>query len=144
MSSKRCRPRRKFENSIALDLREFLLDLGFAEFDGLLADRIVFLLDELVGHGARVLARHVVEASVGAGNELDLNIGGLGHGQSSIRGLADNLVGDVRKSRKPGKRLKLKGVRAGISCAACDRSAPDGHGSCRLRSGPAALPARWR
>src|SRR5262249_9352083 len=35
------------------------LDLGFAEFDVLLGDRIVFLLHQLVGHGARILARHV-------------------------------------------------------------------------------------
>src|SRR4029453_1174003 len=31
-----------------------LLDLGFAKLDVLLGDRIVFLLDQLVGHGARV------------------------------------------------------------------------------------------
>src|SRR6516162_10883553 len=37
------------------------LDLGFAEFDVLLGDRVVFLLHQLVGHGARILARHVIE-----------------------------------------------------------------------------------
>src|SRR5205807_7338035 len=46
------------------------LDLGFAELDVLLGDRIVFLLAELVGHGARVLLGHVVEAGVGARHEL--------------------------------------------------------------------------
>src|ERR1700741_2895637 len=44
------------------------LDLGFAELDVLLGDRIVFLLDELVGHGARIFPRHIVEAGIGAGN----------------------------------------------------------------------------
>src|SRR5262245_25414266 len=39
-----------------------LLDLRLAELDVLLGDRIVFLLDQLVGHRARVLARHVIEA----------------------------------------------------------------------------------
>jgi hypothetical protein len=56
-----------------------LLDLGFAKFDVLLGDRIVFLLDQFIGHGARILARHVIKTSVCAGHELDLNRGVLGH-----------------------------------------------------------------
>src|SRR5262249_34381622 len=49
------------------------LDFGFAELDVLLRDRVVLLLGELVGHGARILPGHVVEARVGAGHELDLD-----------------------------------------------------------------------
>jgi hypothetical protein len=37
-----------------------LLDLGFTEFDVLARNRIVLLLDELVGHGARILLGDVV------------------------------------------------------------------------------------
>ncbi len=43
-----------------------LLDLRFAELDVLLRDRIVLLLDELVGHRARVLLGDVIEAGVRA------------------------------------------------------------------------------
>src|SRR5262249_13861852 len=60
-----------------------LLDLRLAELDVFLGDRIVFLLDQLVGHGARVLARHVIEAGVGARHELDFDGGGLRHGGTS-------------------------------------------------------------
>src|SRR5258708_37511040 len=60
------RPRRPFGMSsgpVPADLkRPSSLDLGFAELDVLLGDRIVFPLGELVGHGARVLAGHIVEA----------------------------------------------------------------------------------
>ena len=54
-----------------------LLDLGFAEFDVLLRHRIVFLHHQLIGHGARILARDVIEAGIGAGNQLDLDRGVL-------------------------------------------------------------------
>src|SRR5262249_57685630 len=57
------------------------LDLGFAEFDVLLGDRIVFLLHQLVGHGARILARHVIEAGVGAGNHLHFDGGPFRHAE---------------------------------------------------------------
>src|ERR1700722_14697181 len=77
------------------------LDLGFAEFDVLLGDGIVFLLHQLVGHGARILARYIIEAGVGAGDQLDLDIGGFGHGRTSVRVLADNLVAKRAMSRKP-------------------------------------------
>ena len=56
------------------------LDLGFLVFDVLLGDRIVFLLRQLVGLGARILAGHVVVAGAGAGHELDLQTDGFGHG----------------------------------------------------------------
>jgi hypothetical protein len=55
------------------------LDLGFAKFDVLLGDRIVFLLDQFIGHGARILARHVIKAGISAGHELDLDRRILGH-----------------------------------------------------------------
>jgi hypothetical protein len=42
-----------------------LLDFALAELDVLLGDRIVFLLHQLVGHGARILARHIIKAGVG-------------------------------------------------------------------------------
>ncbi|AHY49955.1 hypothetical protein BJS_02795 [Bradyrhizobium japonicum SEMIA 5079] len=60
----------------------FLLDLGFAEFDVLARDRIVLLLDQLVGHGARILLGDVVEAGVGRGHELDLDGDRFGHVQN--------------------------------------------------------------
>jgi hypothetical protein len=44
-----------------------LLDLGFLELDVLARDRIVLLLDQLVGHGARVLLGDVIEAGVRGG-----------------------------------------------------------------------------
>src|SRR4051794_14851980 len=56
-----------------------LFDLRLAELNVLLGDRIVFLLHKLVGHRARVLARHVIEAGVGARYELHFDGGGLGH-----------------------------------------------------------------
>src|SRR3974390_2977919 len=58
-----------------------LLDLGLAEFDVLARDRIVLLLDQLVGHGARILLGDVIEAGVRRGNELDLDGDRFGHVQ---------------------------------------------------------------
>jgi hypothetical protein len=59
-----------------------LLDLGFFEFDVLARDRIVFLLDQLVGHGARILLGDIIEAGIRRGNELDLDGDRLGHGEN--------------------------------------------------------------
>src|SRR5258707_12407719 len=56
-----------------------LLDLGFAELDVLLGDRIVFLLYHFLGLGARILLRDVEIAGIGARHELDLDHGRLGH-----------------------------------------------------------------
>src|SRR5262249_33424112 len=56
-----------------------LFDLRLAEFHVLLRDRVVFLLGELVGHGARILLGHVIEAGVRARHQLDLDGGGLRH-----------------------------------------------------------------
>jgi len=50
-----------------------LLDLRFLELDVLARDRVVLLLDQLVGHGARVLLGDVIEAGIRRGNELDLD-----------------------------------------------------------------------
>src|SRR6266481_2631565 len=57
----------------------FLLDFGLAEFDVLARDRVVLLLDQLVGHGARILLGDVIEAGVRRGNELDLDGDRFGH-----------------------------------------------------------------
>src|SRR5262249_8830873 len=76
-----------------------LLDPGFAEFHVLLRDRIVFLLHQLGGHGARILLGHVIEAGVGARHELDLDGGGLGH--DGPREFRRNVAGEGGKSRWP-------------------------------------------
>src|SRR5439155_17123633 len=73
-----------------------LLDLRLAEFDVLLGDRIVFLLAELLGHGARVLARHIVETGVRARHELDLDGGGLGHGLNLVTSVGREPSGSGR------------------------------------------------
>src|SRR5262245_25225095 len=59
-----------------------LLDLGLTELDVLARDRVVLLLDQLVGHGARILLGDVIEAGVGRGHELDLDGDRFGHGGS--------------------------------------------------------------
>src|SRR5260221_12798701 len=58
---------------------EVLLDLGLLELDVLARDRVVLLLDQLVGHGARILLGDVIEAGVRCGNELDLDGDRFGH-----------------------------------------------------------------
>src|SRR5689334_15537953 len=63
-----------------------LLDLGFTELDMLARDRIVLLLDELVGHGARILLGDIIEAGVRRRNELDLDGDRFGHGRSLKKG----------------------------------------------------------
>jgi hypothetical protein len=70
---------RPAQAAITSELIRDLLDLGFAKFDVLLGDRIVFLLDQFIGHGARILSRHVIEAGVRAGHELDFDRRILGH-----------------------------------------------------------------
>src|SRR6476659_10359638 len=69
-----------------------LLDLGFPELDVLLGDRVVLLLHQLVGHGARVLASDVIKTGVGAGNQLYFDGRGLGHGKPRSDELARNLM----------------------------------------------------
>src|SRR5713226_1207366 len=48
----------------------YLFDLTFAKLDMLLGDRIVFLLHQLVGHGARVLSGDIIETRIRAGDQL--------------------------------------------------------------------------
>src|SRR5689334_6291226 len=81
-----------------------LLDLALAKLDVLLGDRVVLLLDQLLGLRARVLLGDVVEARIGARHQLDFDGRGLGHGGSSERatpgrGFAGKLAGGVGKSR---------------------------------------------
>src|SRR5205814_2549486 len=57
------------------------LDLGLAELDVLLGNRVVFLLGKLVGHRARVLLGDVIEPGIGARNQLDLDGRGFRHGK---------------------------------------------------------------
>src|SRR6185503_21319145 len=77
-----------------------LLDLGLAEFDVLLGDRIVLLHDQLLGHGARILLGHVVEAGVGARHELDLDGGRFGHREPLILEFGGTLSPAAEMSRK--------------------------------------------
>src|SRR5215467_8083602 len=78
-----------------------LLDLCLAELDVLLGDRIVFLLGQLVGHGARVLARDIVEAGVGARHELDLDGDSFRHNVNlDLRQLGRNVAAPAAMSRK--------------------------------------------
>src|SRR5262245_26901347 len=79
-----------------------LLDLRLAELDVLLGDRIVFLLAELLGHGARVLAGHVVEAGVSARHELDLDGGGLRHGVNLVASVGREPSGWSRNVKEAG------------------------------------------
>src|SRR5689334_12834572 len=75
-------------------------------------DRVVLLLDELVGHGARILLGDVIEAGVRRGNELDLDGDRFGHDGSLKIGkiwrrptgphLAGNLAANRPKSRFSG------------------------------------------
>src|SRR4029077_1714523 len=59
-----------------------LLDLRFLELDVLARDRVVLFLDQLVGHGARILLGDVIEAGVRRRNELDLDGDRFGHVQN--------------------------------------------------------------
>src|SRR4030095_14104175 len=86
-----------------------LLDLRFLELDVLARDRVVLLLDQLVGHGARILLGDVIKASVRRGNELDLDGDRFGHVLEPLmsgigrwpsgRHLPGNLASDGPKSR---------------------------------------------
>src|SRR4029434_7354408 len=102
-------PVRSVRNGLAT-----LLDLRFLELDVLARDRVVLLLDQLVGHGARVLLGDVVEAGIRRGNELDLDGDRFGHvqnlkwgvsgaGQTGLH-LPRNLASDRPKSRFSGQK----------------------------------------
>src|SRR5262249_22812972 len=96
------KPKGAVRRPVSTLVRPPLLDLGLAELDVLLGDRIVFLLYQLVGHRARILLGHVVVAVVGARHELDLDGDGLGHDRPRNSGIARNLAAEPRKSRKAG------------------------------------------
>ena len=108
-----------------------LLDLRFLELDVLARDRVVLLLDQLVGHGARILLGDVVEAGIRRGNELTLMVTALAMFRTSNRGcqappigphLPRNLASDRPKSRfsglKPAKIEAINPQRTGFSAAA--------------------------
>src|SRR5260370_41370459 len=78
-----------------------LLDLRLTEFDVLLGDRIVFLHDQLLGHGARILLGHVIKAGVGARHELDLDGGGPGHFEP-LCGISPDPTGQAPKVKENG------------------------------------------
>jgi hypothetical protein len=65
--------------SRAVPLGAGLLDLRFLELDVLARDRVVFLKGELFRLGAGVLLGDVKIARVGGRQELDFELGGLGH-----------------------------------------------------------------
>ena len=67
----------------------------------LLRNRIVLLLYELVGHGARVFLRNVIEAGVGAGNQLDLDGDRFGHVRTSNVGIGSKPKATARIWRQP-------------------------------------------
>src|SRR6185437_2510529 len=91
----------------------FLLDLGLAEFDVLARDGIVLLLDQLVGHGARVLLGDVIEAGIRRGNELDLDGDRFGHVQTSKYRESGRRPLAARICRQPSLRSpKVKVLRA--------------------------------
>src|SRR3954463_1694088 len=91
-----------------------LLDLRLAEFDVLLGNRIVLLHDQLLGHGARILLGHIIEAGVGARHELDLDGGGPGHFEPLWRIWPDP-TGQAPKVKENGaKSIPLIPAKAGI------------------------------
>jgi len=61
----------------------------------LLGDWIVFLLLELVGLCARIFLGHVIVAGARAGDELDLETGGFGHGSCSLKAILGPLTGET-------------------------------------------------
>src|SRR5581483_9296127 len=90
-----------------------LLDLGFLELDVLARDRVILLLDQLVGHGARILLGDVVEAGVGRGHELDLDGDRFGH-VLNLRKSGESGAGQTARvgrqpSQKPGEVKDLGG-----------------------------------
>src|SRR3954451_13152760 len=131
-----------------------LLDLGFLELDMLLRDGIVLLHRELVGHGARILLRHVEIARIGSRDELHFDGGGFGHGRTSWFGdsASPKRKGPGELGRNCGLKACLIGaaqsrqrmaVRAAperICRAARSRTAPAVRGRSPGRVDPPALP----
>src|SRR5258708_3708999 len=72
-------------------------------------NRIVLLLDHLVGHGARVLLGDVVEAGVGRRHELDLDGDRFGHClKPRKRELGTGQTGPGFERQPTGSRPKVK------------------------------------
>src|SRR5258708_23889582 len=94
------------------NLRVRLLDLGFLELDVLARDRIVFLEGQLVGLGAGVLLGDVEIAGVGGREQLDLERGGLGHGETSFNEAARGTRQIARATASPDFAGKIVRIRA--------------------------------
>src|SRR5258707_15852184 len=94
-----------------------LLDLGFAELNVLLGDRIVLLLYHFLGLGAGILLRDVEIAGIGARQELDLDHGRLGHRGSprlswgQAPQVARNLATEVKEVKETVRRNALRLLR---------------------------------
>src|ERR1700746_2772632 len=82
-----------------------LLDLGFAELDVLARDRVILLLDQLLGHGARVLLGDVKLAGVGPQPDLALDDPRFGHCLKPF----DNLFGLRPSARDLGQGARQTG-----------------------------------
>src|SRR5229473_3997845 len=117
-----------------------LLDLGFAEFNVLLGDRIVFLLYHFLGLGAGILLRDVEIAGIGARQQLDLDHGRLGHRGSprlswgQAPRIARNLATKVKEVKETVRRNALRLLRptqeapAAACHAASGRTGPEDRG----------------
>src|SRR6188472_903172 len=93
----------KTKGALSAPLVGELFDFGFPILDMFLRDRIVFLLDQLVGHGARIFPGHVIVAGVGARHELDLQADGFGHcGTLYLSEFARKLPASGQMSRNAG------------------------------------------
>src|SRR6266700_6417907 len=79
-------------------LLRYLLDLGFFEHDVLAGDGVEFFELELAGLSPRVLFRDVVEAGVGAADQLYQHGTGFGHeiGSRGFRDDADRKIAGCR------------------------------------------------
>src|SRR5689334_24318238 len=105
----------KTARSRAMGLTWRSLDLGFAVLDVLLGDRVVFLLDHLLGLRARILLGHVIVAGIGARDELDLQRNGFGHGTLGF--LAAAAVGREPSAEADRKSTRLNSSHSSISYA---------------------------
>src|SRR6266481_2249283 len=126
--------------STPLRIAGTLLDLGFAEFNVLLGDRIVFLLYHLLGLGAGILLGDVEIAGIGARQKLDLDHGRLGHRGSPRLSwgrapqVARNLATKVKEVKETVRRNALRLLRptqeapAAACHAASGRMGPEDHG----------------
>ena len=95
-------PTRRLFRRFAVSRRAYLIFDFCDTRRACLRDRIVFLLRQLLGLRARILLGHVIVAGVGAGDELDFQTGGFGHGYPrNCGGVGRNLAANRQMSRKP-------------------------------------------